>query len=118
VPLRDDGPEDFEHRGWGRIDSIDGPHRIEFSVGPSGADGEPIPEAGSMSGVVTFEPIGVRTRMSVLTQFADTEQMEQMIDGGLEEACDSSSARSSPCSSPLMPAHRSLEGSSAWPHWS
>jgi uncharacterized protein YndB with AHSA1/START domain len=79
------GPEDFKHHGWWRIDSIDGPHRLEFSVGPSGADGEPIPEAASMSGVVTFEPIGARTRMTVVTQFADTEQMEQMIGGGMEE---------------------------------
>jgi hypothetical protein len=38
-----------------------------------------------MSGVVTFEPIGARTRMTVLTQFADTEQMEQMISGGMEQ---------------------------------
>jgi uncharacterized protein YndB with AHSA1/START domain len=79
------GPEDFTHHGWWRIDAIDGPRRIEFSVGPSSADGEPIPEAGSMSGVVTFEPIGARTRMTVVTRFADTEQMEQMIGGGMEE---------------------------------
>ena len=79
------GPEDFKHYGWWRIDSIDPPHRIEFAVGASGDDGEPIAEAGSMSGVVTFERIGAGTRMTVLTQFADIEQMEQMVGGGMEQ---------------------------------
>jgi uncharacterized protein YndB with AHSA1/START domain len=79
------GPEDFKQYGWWRIDSIDGPQRIEFAIGVSGDDGEPVPEAGSMSGVVTFERIGSGTRMTVLTQFSDIEQMEQMIGGGMEE---------------------------------
>jgi len=38
-----------------------------------------------MSGVLTFERIGSRTRMTVLTQFADTDQMEEMIGGGMEQ---------------------------------
>lgn len=79
------GPEDFKHYGWWRIDSLDGPHRIEFTMGLSGEDGEPVPEAGSMSGVVTFERIDSGTRMTVLTQFGDTEQMEEMIAGGMEQ---------------------------------
>ena len=79
------GPEDMKIHGWWRMDTIDAPRRIEFAVGPSGDDGEPIPEAGSMRGVVTFERIGSRTRMTVLTQFADTAQMEEMISGGMEE---------------------------------
>jgi uncharacterized protein YndB with AHSA1/START domain len=79
------GPDGFKQYGWWRIQSIDGPRRIEFEIGISGDDGEPIPEGGSMGGVVTFESIGSGTRMTVLTQFADTEQMEQMIGGGMEE---------------------------------
>jgi hypothetical protein len=38
-----------------------------------------------MSGVVTFEPIGSETRMTVVTTFADVAQMEEMIGGGMEE---------------------------------
>ena len=38
-----------------------------------------------MNGVVTFERIGSRTRMTVLTRFADVEQMEEMIGGGMEQ---------------------------------
>jgi uncharacterized protein YndB with AHSA1/START domain len=54
-------------------------------MGLSGDDGEPVPGAETMSGVVTFERIGSGTRMTVLTQFATTEQMEQMIGGGMEQ---------------------------------
>ena len=79
------GPEDFKHYGWWGIESIDEPQRLEFKVGPSGDDGEPVPGAEPMSGVVTFERIGSGTRMTVLTQFTDTEQMEQMIRGGMEQ---------------------------------
>jgi uncharacterized protein YndB with AHSA1/START domain len=79
------GPEDFKHYGWWRIDALDGPHRIEFTMGLSGDDGEPVPGADAMSGVVTLERIGSGTRMMVLTQFVDTEQMEEMIEGGMEQ---------------------------------
>ena len=79
------GPEDFKHFGWWRIDSIDAPHRIEFAQGLSGDDGEPVPGLQSIGGVVTFERIGSGTRMTVLTQFPDTELMEQMIGGGMEQ---------------------------------
>ena len=79
------GPDGMEIYGWWRMDTIDAPHQIEFAVGPSTDDGEPVPGHEQMSGVVTFERIGARTRMTVLTQFADTEQMEQMISGGMEQ---------------------------------
>jgi uncharacterized protein YndB with AHSA1/START domain len=79
------GPEDSKHYGWWRIESIDRPHRIELTMGLSGDDGEPVPGEQTLSGVVTFEPIGSGTRMTVLTQFPDTELMEQMIGGGMEQ---------------------------------
>jgi uncharacterized protein YndB with AHSA1/START domain len=79
------GPDDFKHYGWWRIDSIDEPHRIEFTQGLSGEDGEPVPGDQSLSGVVTLERIGSGTRMTVLTRFPDTELMAQMIGGGMQE---------------------------------
>jgi uncharacterized protein YndB with AHSA1/START domain len=79
------GPEDFKHYGWWRIDALDAPHRIEFTNGLAGDDGEPVPGAEPMSGVVTLERIASATRMTVLTQFVDTEQMETMIEGGMEQ---------------------------------
>ena len=37
------GPADMKIHGWWRFDSIDAPRRIEFAVGPSADDGEPVP---------------------------------------------------------------------------
>ena len=79
------GPDDFKHHGWWQIESIDAPRRLEFKQGLSGSDGEPVPGEQSLSGVVTIERIGVKTRMTVLTRFPDTELMEEMIGGGMEE---------------------------------
>ena len=79
------GPDDFRHHGWWRIDSIDGLRRLEFTMGLSGDDGEPVPGEQSVSGVVTFERLGSATRMTVLTQFPDAELLEQMVGGGMED---------------------------------
>jgi uncharacterized protein YndB with AHSA1/START domain len=75
------GPEDFKHHGWWRIDALDAPRRIEFVNGLAGDDGEPVPGLEPVAGVVTFEPIATGTRMTVLVQFADAEQMEQLAMG-------------------------------------
>jgi uncharacterized protein YndB with AHSA1/START domain len=75
------GPEDFKHYGWWRIDVLDAPRRIEFVNGLAGDDGEPVPGVEPIGGVVTFEPIPTGTRMTVLTKFADAEQMEQLAMG-------------------------------------
>jgi uncharacterized protein YndB with AHSA1/START domain len=79
------GPEDFNRRGWWRIESIDRLRRIEFTMGLSGDDGEPVPGAQTMGGIVTFQRTDSGTRMTVRTQFPDTELMEAMIGGGMEE---------------------------------
>jgi uncharacterized protein YndB with AHSA1/START domain len=75
------GPEDFKHYGWWRIDALDPPRRIEFVNGLAGADGEPVPGVEPVGGVVTFERIATGTRMTVLAEFADAEQMEQLAMG-------------------------------------
>jgi uncharacterized protein YndB with AHSA1/START domain len=74
-------PEDFIHYGWWRIDALDAPRRIEFVNGLAGDDGEPVAGLEPIGGVVTFEPIGTGTRMTVLCQFADADQMEQLAMG-------------------------------------
>ena len=79
------GPDDFKHYGWWRLESIDPLHRIEFANGLAGDDGEPIPGVEPMGCVVTFERINSGTRMTVLTQFIDSEQMTEMVERGMEE---------------------------------
>jgi uncharacterized protein YndB with AHSA1/START domain len=79
------GPDGHQPHGWWRIDLIDRPNRIEFLNGLAGDDGEPVPGVEPMNGVVTFEPIESGTRMTALTKFLDTAQMERMIGMGMEE---------------------------------
>jgi uncharacterized protein YndB with AHSA1/START domain len=79
------GPNGETPRGWWRIKALDGPNRIEFLNGLAGDDGEPAPGIEPMGGVVTFEPSSAGTRMTVLTQFTDVEQMDKMIGMGMQE---------------------------------
>ena len=79
------GPDGATPRGWWRIDVIDKPHRIEFANGMAGEDGEPAPGVEPMSGYVIFDPTEMGTRMTVVTNFTDTEQMQKMLEMGMQE---------------------------------
>ena len=79
------GPAGETPRGWWRIDAIDRPHRIEFANGLAGQDGEPVPGVEPMSGYVTFDSTETGTRMTAVTNFTDTEQMQKMLAMGMQE---------------------------------
>jgi uncharacterized protein YndB with AHSA1/START domain len=79
------GPSGETPRGWWRIDAIDRPHSLEFANGLAGDDGEPAPGIEPMAGYVTFDVLEGRTRMTVLTRFVDVEQMQAMLERGMQE---------------------------------
>jgi uncharacterized protein YndB with AHSA1/START domain len=79
------GPQGQTPRGWWQIDAIDKPHRIEFANGLAGEDGEPMPGLEPMREHVTFEPTTNGTRMTIVTHFTDTEQMQKMLEMGMQE---------------------------------
>jgi len=79
------GPAGETPRGWWRIDAIDKPRRLEFANGLAGDDGEPAPEVEPMPGYVTFEAIDRGTRMTAVTRFVSIEQMETMLNMGMQE---------------------------------
>jgi uncharacterized protein YndB with AHSA1/START domain len=79
------GPNGEQPRGWWRIDAIERPRSIAFANGLAGEDGEPAPGVEPMAADVSFEALEGRTRMTVLTRFVDAEQMQKMLDGGMEE---------------------------------
>ena len=62
------GPEGETHGGYWQMQAIDKPNRIDFANGLAGPDGEPTPEMPPMSGHVTFEAIGTRTKMTAVSQ--------------------------------------------------
>jgi uncharacterized protein YndB with AHSA1/START domain len=79
------GPSGETPRGWWRIDAIDRPHSLEFANGLAGDDGEPAPGIEPMAGYVTFDVLEGRTRMTVLTRFVDAEQMQTMLEKGMQD---------------------------------
>jgi uncharacterized protein YndB with AHSA1/START domain len=79
------GPNGETNSGYWQIQAIDKPYRIEFANGLAGSDGEPTPEMPPMSGYVTFEAIGTRTRMTAVSRFVDLAQMELMLGMGMAE---------------------------------
>ena len=79
------GPDGEKARGWWRFVTIDAPRSLSFDDGFSDDSGEPVAEMGAIRGVVTLEPIGDRTRMTVLSTFETEDQMERIVAMGMEE---------------------------------
>jgi len=79
------GPAGETPRGWWRIDTLDPPHGIEFANGLAGDDGEPVPGVEPMAGRVILEERDGGTRMTVMTMFTDVEQMQKMLEMGMQE---------------------------------
>ena len=79
------GPAGETPRGWWRMHVIDTPRRIEFDNGLAGEDGEPAPSVQPMQAHASFDRTADGTRMTVVSTFTDTEQMEQMVTSGMPE---------------------------------
>jgi uncharacterized protein YndB with AHSA1/START domain len=79
------GPEGEKARGWWRFTAIQAPNRLEFDDGFADDDGAPVEAIGTGHATVTLEEIGDRTRMTILSTFESEEQMNQMVEMGMEE---------------------------------
>jgi uncharacterized protein YndB with AHSA1/START domain len=79
------GPDGEKARGWWKITAIDPPQRFEFDDGFADENGEPETSMEATHGVVTLEDVGGRTRMTSVSQFVSTEQLEQLSAMGMEE---------------------------------
>jgi uncharacterized protein YndB with AHSA1/START domain len=79
------GPEGQKSRGWWTITAIEAPHRLEFDDGFAGDDGEPLASIEPTHAVVTIEELGAGARMTTVTRFANTEQLERVLAMGAEE---------------------------------
>lgn len=78
------GPEGDRSHAWWRITSVDPPHAIELEDGfgetPGDAGGMPLTRMR-----MTLEPVGAGSRMTIVSTFGSTEQMEQLLSMGMEE---------------------------------
>ena len=79
------GPEGDRSRGWWRIIAIDRPHRLEFEDGFADENGEPVDQGAAVQTAVTLEESGDRTRMTMVSRFTDSDQLEQLTTMGMEE---------------------------------
>jgi uncharacterized protein YndB with AHSA1/START domain len=79
------GPEGEKARGWWRFVTVDEPSSLEFDDGFSDESGEPDPAMPVTRARVALEPIPTGTRMTITSQFATLEQMEQLVQMGMAE---------------------------------
>ena len=79
------GPEGDKAHGWWEFTSIEPPRELQFNDGSADSDGNPTGEFGISHATVTLEPLGERTRMTMLSIFESEEQLEQMMQMGMEE---------------------------------
>ncbi|MER7165358.1 SRPBCC domain-containing protein [Micromonospora sp. NPDC000207] len=79
------GPDGEKSYGWWTFTVIDPPTRLAFDDGFAGQDGEPLPTDTPTRAVVTLEKIDTGTRMTLVSHFASTEQLEQLVAMGMEE---------------------------------
>ena len=79
------GPDGEREHGWWTITAIDAPHRFEFTDGFAGDDGEPNGVLGETHAVVTLDESQGRTRMTVVTHFESVDQLEKMVEMGMQE---------------------------------
>ena len=79
------GPDGETSRGWWEVTTVDPPTRLEFDDGFADETGANQEDMGTTHSVVTFEPIGDKTRMTIVSSFDSTEQFEEMLQMGMEE---------------------------------
>ncbi|CAB4858433.1 unannotated protein [freshwater metagenome] len=80
------GPDGDQYHGWWRVITVSAPHGLAFEDGFSDADGNPNLEMPTTMGRVTLESSADGgTSMSIASTFNSREQMEQLVDMGMEE---------------------------------
>lgn len=79
------GPDGTKARGWWRFTAINSPDRLEFDDGFADEHGEPVDHLGVTHASVKLESLQNRTRMTITSAFDSEEQMQKMIEMGMEE---------------------------------
>ena len=78
-------PEGQKAYGWWKLIAVDAPNRLEFDEGFAGDDGEPLDPDDAARCVVTLDEDGGGTRMTFVATFRSAEQLQQMLEMGMEE---------------------------------
>ena len=78
-------PEGEKYRGWWRMTSVEPPRSLEFLDGFADQDGAPIDGMPVSTVRMTLTDHDGGTRMEMRLIFASLEQMEQVLEMGMEE---------------------------------
>jgi uncharacterized protein YndB with AHSA1/START domain len=89
------------HHGWWQIQEIQEPQSLRFANGMAGADGEPVPGVDPAAGIVTLAATETGTRMTVLTRFLDSDQMERMLGMGMQQGMEMAIGQIDPLLAPV-----------------
>jgi uncharacterized protein YndB with AHSA1/START domain len=79
------GPEGEKAHGWWRVLSLDEPHSLEFEDGFGESPEQPDEGLPTIHGRVELAETPGGTRMTVRSEFATAEQMEQVLAMGMAE---------------------------------
>jgi uncharacterized protein YndB with AHSA1/START domain len=79
------GPDGEKMHGWWKITSVGAPRSLELDDGFADEDGNPTGAVGTAHMALTLEPEGQQTRMTILSTFASLDQLQRMLEMGMEE---------------------------------
>ncbi|KUN81182.1 SRPBCC family protein [Streptomyces griseoruber] len=79
------GPEGDKHRGWWRVTSVAPPTSLEFTDGFADEEGKPDADLPTTSVRVRLTSHGDGTRMEIRSSFETREQLDQLVEMGMEE---------------------------------
>lgn len=79
------GPEGERYGGWWRVDAVDPPSSLELTDGFADADGNPNEEMPESRIRVRLSALESGTRMEIRTTFASREEMEKLVEMGMDQ---------------------------------
>lgn len=78
-------PDGEKSRGWWRITSVNAPKALEFTDGFADQDGNPVDDMPITTMRMQLVEHGGGTRMELRSVFDSREQMEQLLEMGMDE---------------------------------
>jgi uncharacterized protein YndB with AHSA1/START domain len=79
------GPDGTQAGGWWLVTAVEAPSRLQFQDGFADENGDPDDSIEPTETTVTLDSDGGKTRMTTLSRFVSLEQLEKLVEMGMEE---------------------------------
>jgi uncharacterized protein YndB with AHSA1/START domain len=79
------GPDGTQAGGWWLVTAVEAPTRLQFQDGFADENGDPDDSIEPTETTVTLDSDGGKTRMTTLSRFVSLEQLEKLVEMGMEE---------------------------------